>query len=283
MLSWIIQISIISIIFIFLVHHLLCFFKTTLTVPKIKDLVNSPNKKYQQIFDTISNSNDSNTYAPIHQDLYSIYENVIDSNCVSVLEIGSGYSTAVLALALFQNKIKLQDKYEIEVGLKGAFKLISIEASNYFAELTLKRIPDEIKSSVSMHVSSPFLSSFNGQVCSFFPDFPFFHADFVYLDGPDPDQVVTLKCYDFKENNIPIEPMSGDLLRIENFIRPGTLVCVDGRGSNAKFLQQNFRRSWKYYYNSDLDQHFFKLQEKVSGRKTEAHLKFRDHGEEYWI
>ena len=63
MLSWIIQISIISIIFIFLVHHLLCFFKTTLTVPKIKDLVNSPNKKYQQIFDTISNGNDTNAYA----------------------------------------------------------------------------------------------------------------------------------------------------------------------------------------------------------------------------
>jgi hypothetical protein len=62
MLSWILQISIISIIFIFLVHHLLCFFKTTLTVPKMKDLVNSPVKKYQDIFDTISNSNtNSNT------------------------------------------------------------------------------------------------------------------------------------------------------------------------------------------------------------------------------
>ena len=60
MLSWILQISIISIIFIFLVHHLLCFFKTTLTVPKMKDLVNSPLKKYQDIFDTISNTN-SNT------------------------------------------------------------------------------------------------------------------------------------------------------------------------------------------------------------------------------
>jgi hypothetical protein len=57
MFSWILQISIISIIFIFLVHHLLCFFKTTLTVPKMKDLVNSPVKKYQDIFDTISNSN----------------------------------------------------------------------------------------------------------------------------------------------------------------------------------------------------------------------------------
>ena len=60
MLSWILQISIISIIFIFLVHHLLCFFKSTLTVPKMKDLVNSPVKKYQDIFDTISNTN-SNT------------------------------------------------------------------------------------------------------------------------------------------------------------------------------------------------------------------------------
>ena len=35
------------------------FFKTTLTVPKIKDLVNSPNQKYQNIYDTISNN--SNT------------------------------------------------------------------------------------------------------------------------------------------------------------------------------------------------------------------------------
>ena len=42
--------------FIFLVHHLLCFFKSTLTVPKIKDLVNSPASKYEHIFDTIANA-----------------------------------------------------------------------------------------------------------------------------------------------------------------------------------------------------------------------------------
>ncbi len=61
MLTWIIQISIISIIFIFLVHHLLMFFKTTLTVPKIKDLVNSPNQKYQNIYDTLSHKPNSYT------------------------------------------------------------------------------------------------------------------------------------------------------------------------------------------------------------------------------
>ena len=56
MLSWIIKITIISIIFIFLIHHLIIFFRDTLTVPKIKDLVNTPTKKYEDIFNTISNN-----------------------------------------------------------------------------------------------------------------------------------------------------------------------------------------------------------------------------------
>ena len=65
MLAWIIQISLISIIFIFLVHHLLMFFKSTLTVPKIKDLVNSPNQKYKNIYDTILHKSYSAGYTDI--------------------------------------------------------------------------------------------------------------------------------------------------------------------------------------------------------------------------
>lgn len=73
MLSWIIQITIVSIILIFLVHHLINFFKSTLTIPKIKDLVNSPNQKYENMYNIIksgsgstssnsnSNSNSSNS------------------------------------------------------------------------------------------------------------------------------------------------------------------------------------------------------------------------------
>jgi len=53
MLSWIIQITLVSIILIFLVHHLIEFFKDTLTIPKIKDLVNSPTKKYENMFLTM--------------------------------------------------------------------------------------------------------------------------------------------------------------------------------------------------------------------------------------
>lgn len=60
MLYWAIQITIMSIILIFLVHHLINFFKSTLTVPKIKDLVNTPMQKYENMFNVISNKNTIN-------------------------------------------------------------------------------------------------------------------------------------------------------------------------------------------------------------------------------
>ena len=61
MFLWTLQISIISIIFIFLVHNLISFFKSTLTVPKIKDLVTTPNQKYENMFNTMASSK-SNTF-----------------------------------------------------------------------------------------------------------------------------------------------------------------------------------------------------------------------------
>lgn len=64
MLSWTIQITIISIILIFLVHHLINFFKSTLTIPKIKDLVNVPTQKYQHMYNIINNAkNASDNYS----------------------------------------------------------------------------------------------------------------------------------------------------------------------------------------------------------------------------
>ena len=61
MLFWVIQITVISIILIFLVHHLIHFFKSTLTVPKIKDLVNTPTQKYENIISIINNNSTSST------------------------------------------------------------------------------------------------------------------------------------------------------------------------------------------------------------------------------
>ena len=54
MLLWIMKVSIISVVFILVVHNILHFLTDTLTIPKIKDLVNAPHEKYQDIYKTIN-------------------------------------------------------------------------------------------------------------------------------------------------------------------------------------------------------------------------------------
>ena len=65
MLFWTIQVTLISIILIFLINHLLVFFKTNLTTPKIKDLVNAPTQKYDAIFNAYYIDNNIYTYRNI--------------------------------------------------------------------------------------------------------------------------------------------------------------------------------------------------------------------------
>jgi len=54
MFLWSIQITVVSIILIFLVHYLINYFKSTLTVPKIKDLVNTSTQKYDDMYNIIT-------------------------------------------------------------------------------------------------------------------------------------------------------------------------------------------------------------------------------------
>ena len=54
MLAFTIQSIIISITFIFLLDYLINFFKSMLTVPKLKDFVNNPNKTYHDIYSIIN-------------------------------------------------------------------------------------------------------------------------------------------------------------------------------------------------------------------------------------
>lgn len=50
----IIQWSILSLILIVIIHYLYSFFQSTLTIPKIKDLVNRPVCAYKEIYETIN-------------------------------------------------------------------------------------------------------------------------------------------------------------------------------------------------------------------------------------
>ena len=61
MLLFILKWAIISFILIVLIHYLYSFFKSTLTIPKVRDLVNKPTERYNEMIDTIK-YNDSVKY-----------------------------------------------------------------------------------------------------------------------------------------------------------------------------------------------------------------------------
>jgi hypothetical protein len=84
MLSWVIQITVISTILIFLVHHLINFFKSTLTVPKIKDLVNTPSIKYENMYNIIKNKDNGNT-GIINNNIINNNNSIVNDNDKSFL------------------------------------------------------------------------------------------------------------------------------------------------------------------------------------------------------
>jgi len=76
MFFWSLQITIISITMIFLVHHLLNFFKNTLTVPKVRDLVNIPQQKYDNIYNILNSGQGLNVGEKSSSSLSSINNDV---------------------------------------------------------------------------------------------------------------------------------------------------------------------------------------------------------------
>jgi hypothetical protein len=54
MILWSIKITVISIIIICIIHHLIFFLQNNLSIPKIKNFVDIPNK-YEKMIDTIEN------------------------------------------------------------------------------------------------------------------------------------------------------------------------------------------------------------------------------------
>lgn len=69
-------------------------------------------------------------------------------------------------------------------------------------------------------------------------------------------------------------PMSVDILAFEHFLFPRTLIVVDGRTANARFLKTNLQRNWDYYHSEEYEQHFFELKEAPIGIYNKRQIEF---------
>jgi len=148
MWTWIIKVSVVSFLFIFLLHYLYSFFKTTLTSPKIKDLVNKPMRKYDSIYDSLQNNQ-------IYIEETDGVNNALHSNTLST-----------------QNPVKqnMKDelkKYLSELSGSGGNKMsdtndnnINTNASPGAIPIPSPSIPDFAISNMSSSSSSSFSSSY---------------------------------------------------------------------------------------------------------------------------
>ena len=219
-------------------------------------------------------------YKPEIDDLYQIYKLVRKSRCIAITEYGSGWSTLVLARALEENRLEAEKIFRNYVRHPNPYSLMTIDVSPQFQKIAIERcFPISKNITILPIVSDVKMGIFEGQLCHYYSDVPPFSAEFIYLDGPDSDQVSgDINGFHIRfgdEREIYGLPMGADILRQEPFYWPGTIIVIDGRGANAQFLRSNFKRKWKYKFDIQHDQHIFILSEKPWGKYSEAFLQRR--------
>ncbi len=207
-------------------------------------------------------------------DLYHLYSTVRRTSCVSVLELGSGWSTAVLALALNENDESFGDEHRQFVRHPNPFQILTIDASPHWQGVALDRLPDWLKSTVKAVTCNVNLVDRYGSYVHLYQYVPDFVADLIYLDGPDPEQVHgSIDGFEYSE--LHTLPMGADILRIEPHLWPETMIITDGRTANARFLAGQLRRNWQVMHDPFGDRTTFRLEETPFGPVIEKHLSTR--------
>ena len=200
-----------------------------------------------------------NEYDPVSaelDDLIRLHYLITSRKVTTILEFGCGKSTVVLDHALEKNKLKYGDFVQKNLRRSNPFECHSVDNVEEWLETTKSANPS-IKN-VTFHYCPCHVSSFNDRICTLYDNFPNICPDLIYLDAPDqfsPDGDIR----GISTGHPDRLPMSADILTFEHFLLPGTLIVIDGRTANARFLKANLQRNWAYYHSEEYDQHFFEL------------------------
>jgi hypothetical protein len=213
-------------------------------------------------------------YEPELNDLYFLYSQVREKAVVSILEYGSGWSTLALAIGLQENYLQFGKRYLEIIRHPNPFKLLTLDASEHWQSVAISRLSDEERLRVVAGVAKPVLGNFGGVICHFSDYIPNFTPDLIYLDGPDHDQVTGgFSGFEYDERFTP--PMAGDILTIEPYLWPETILICDGRTANARFLESRFKRNWEFLHDPFGDRTISRISETAFGVISEEHINFR--------
>jgi len=229
-------------------------------------------KKQYGIYDLVDPTNKT-PYAPELDDLARLHHIATTRKAITILEFGTGYSTLVLADALYKNKQKYSKYVKNNLRCSNPFEVHSIDANQEYLKISEERLPEHLKKIVHFHHSDVVMGKFNDRICTYYEKIPNIRPDLIYLDAPD--QFVAKGSVSGITTAHPDRmAMSADILTIEHFLQPGTFILIDGRTANSRFLKSNFQRNWDYTEDDVNDINMFELIERSLGIVNEKHLQF---------
>lgn len=231
-------------------------------------------KQVRSTFYSVDPTNQE-SYTPELDDLIRLHYLVKTRKVTTILEFGLGKSSIVFADALSQNKSDYSEEVS-SLRVSNPFELHSIENNIGWIEYTKKSIKEKLGTTnelVNLHYCPLEIGQFNGKMCTYYHNIPNISPDLIYLDGPDQFSAGG-SLRGMGTNHPDRMPMAADILSIEHFLCPGTLIVLDGRTANARFLKCNLQRDWAYCHDYNLDQHFFELIEEPLGIYNSDHINF---------
>jgi hypothetical protein len=212
-------------------------------------------------------------FEPEYDDLCRLHWIALSRKVINALEFGSGYSTAILADAMRTLKKYFGVWAKNSIRCENPFHVYAIEEEQRFLEITQSRIGSKLQTFATVSRSSVDILTHDNRIASVYSKLPNISPDFIYLDGPS-QFATTQEINGFSFNSKARMPMSADILRVEFFLEPGTLILVDGRTANARFLKSYLRRNWAYLHDPIGDIHYFELQEEPLGPFNKSKLEF---------
>ncbi|MAJ85431.1 MAG: hypothetical protein CL687_00455 [Candidatus Pelagibacter sp.] len=218
-------------------------------------------------------------FAPNLNDLYRLYKLILINKRLTILEFGSGWSTLIFSLAIRELKkkfykqassLKRENKFELFV-VENEKKYLKISKNRICNYNKIYKIKDPIK--INYNLSNVEMTTFNDRISIQYNSLPTCNPDFIYLDAPDKHSVKkSINGISIRHNDMV--PMSCDILKLEYFLNPGTIIVCDGRGANASYLKDNLKRKWKYINDQENDQHIFCLKDLIIGKHNREHIEF---------
>jgi hypothetical protein len=224
----------------------------------------------RDVYETVD-PNNKTPFSIELDDLIRLHYLVTSRKVTTILEFGIGCSTPVFDHALEANKKKYLDYVKNNLRRSNPFECHSIDNNQEWIDYTKKQYSSTINT--TFHYSDCHVTTYNSKMCTMYDNLPNVCPDLIYLDAPDQfSPKGTVNGMSLKHSDRL--PMAADILTFEHFLLPGTLIVVDGRTANARFLKCNLQRNWEHHHAEDHDAHYFELKETPLGVFNKKQISF---------